>query len=216
VHSLHAALKNLYTGPNDRQEGAIDGFLIDVIKDDRLIEIQTRNFGALQKKLNILLAQYQVQLVYPIAEVKWIVKLPANGEAPIYRRKSPRKGRYEQVFYELIRIPGLMLNPNLVLEVLLTKEEEIRRADGTGSWRRNGERIVDRRLIEINDRKFFLQPQDFLSLLPESIPDPFTNSQLAEHLHIPTNLANRMTYCLRKMNVIQVVAKQKRSFLYSR
>ena len=42
--SLHASLKELYSQPGDIIEGRVDGFHIDVVKKDRLVEIQTANF----------------------------------------------------------------------------------------------------------------------------------------------------------------------------
>ena len=215
MHSLHAALKDYYTGPNDQQEARVSGYIIDVQRKDNLVEIQTRNFAALRNKLSTLLPSYRLHLVYPIAVEKWIIKLPAEGNDPISRRKSPRKGRLEHAFYELIYIPEIIRHPNLVLEVLLIRMEEIRRTDGAGSWKRKGESIVDRRLLEILDQHIFSSPSDFLTILPPVLPVQFTNQQLAHTLGIPKNLATRMTYTLREMDLIHIVSKRKRSNLYT-
>ena len=39
--SLHAAIKQLYNIPGAKTEVKVDGFVIDVVKGDLLIEIQT-------------------------------------------------------------------------------------------------------------------------------------------------------------------------------
>ena len=51
----------------------IDNFVIDIVRDDLLIEIQTRNLSAIKKKLTKLLLANRVRLVYPIARIKWIL-----------------------------------------------------------------------------------------------------------------------------------------------
>src|ERR687896_732051 len=109
---LHASLKQWYARPGDRLEVTVDGFVIDIVRDDLLIEIQTRNFASIKSKLNNLARCHRVRLIYPILQEKWIVR-PAtlNGKGAI-RRKSPKRGRTEDLFWELVSIPQLLLNPN--------------------------------------------------------------------------------------------------------
>jgi hypothetical protein len=212
--SLHAALKDWYAQPGDQQEVSIDGYLVDIVRDNLLIEIQTRNFNALKDKLSNLLERHPVRLVHPIAREKWILRLPGAGGIPKSRRKSPRRGRLEHLFLEMVRIPHLVANPSFSLEVLITREEEIRRDDGKGSWRRRGQSIVDRRLIDVIDNHLFASPTDYMSLIPADLPHPFTNQDLATELNIPRYLAAKMTYCLRSMQVLDIIGKRGRWLLY--
>jgi hypothetical protein len=55
---LHASLKQWYAQPGDRFEVAVDGFVIDIVRDDLLIEIQTRNFASINSKLCKLTQSY--------------------------------------------------------------------------------------------------------------------------------------------------------------
>ena len=41
--------KAWYAAPGDRMEQPIDGYVADLVRGDELIEIQTRNFGALKR-----------------------------------------------------------------------------------------------------------------------------------------------------------------------
>ena len=91
-HSLHSAIKDWYSLPGDKFEVKIDDFIIDIVRDHLLIEIQTRNFSAIKKKLTKLLENHQVRLVYPISQLKWIVYVTESDEI-IRKRKSPKKGR---------------------------------------------------------------------------------------------------------------------------
>ncbi len=76
---LHAALKEWYVQPNNQLEVSFDGFVVDVVCGGLLVEIQTRNFAAMKKKLDKLMVHHRTRLVYPIPRKKWIVKLAETG-----------------------------------------------------------------------------------------------------------------------------------------
>jgi len=211
--SLHAKIKELYNAPESEVEVTVDGFVIDVVRGDLLIEIQTRKFSAIKDKLYKLMKNHPVRLVYPIAQEKWIVRQSEDGEV-ISRRKSPKKMGLLHIFEELVSIPTFIIHSNFEIEILLTKEEEIRVNDGKGSWRRKGWSSVDRDLVDILDRKLFTTPSDFLGLIPDTIEEPFTTKTLSETLKIPRHLVQKMTYCMRKMGALKVVGKEGNAHLY--
>ena len=103
--SLHRALKARYAAPGSATEQAVDGFVADVKVGERLVEIHTGNFSPLKRKLPRLLAQYPLTLVYPIAQDRYIVKVPDNPGGKTTRRKSPKHGSVYQVFEPLTSIP---------------------------------------------------------------------------------------------------------------
>ena len=98
---LHASLKEWYAQPGDRFEVAVEGFVIDIVRDALLLEIQTRNFAAIRSKLTSLARSHQIRLIYPIAQEKWIVKLDEDGTSVVNRRKSPKRGRVVDLFWEM-------------------------------------------------------------------------------------------------------------------
>jgi hypothetical protein len=211
---LHAALKAWYARPGDRFEVPVDGYVIDLVRGDLLIEIQTRNFGAMKQKLRKLTATRRVRLVYPIACEKWVVKPPTLGIGRLSRRKSPRRGRVEDLFRELVSVPWLPANSNFSLEVLLIREEEVRRLAKRRRWRTPGWRTEERRLIEVVDRRLFETAADWRGLLPASLGATFTTRDLSTGLEIDRHLAQQMAYCLRGMGVIDLIGKQGRGNLY--
>jgi hypothetical protein len=214
--ALHASLKEWCARPGDRFEVPVDGSVIDIVQGDLLLEIQTKSFASIRSKLTRLARLHRIRLIYPIAEEKWIVKLPANdGTASrVTRRKSPRKGRVEDLFWEMVRFPQLLANRNFSLEVLLIREEETRRYDGKRRWRTKGWVTDGRRLLEVVDRRLFEKPTDWQMLLPEKSAEPFTAKDLAEELGIRRQLAQRMAYCLCKGRVIQLTGTRGRANLY--
>ncbi len=213
--SLHASLKRYFALPGDELEAPIAGFVIDIVRGDQLIEIQTGGFTPLRRKLATLLAAgYHVHLVHPIAAAKWIVRAAAAGGRPS-RRKSPRRGRSLDIFYELVRIPHLLADPALTIEVVLTHEEEVRLDDGQGSWRRKGWSIADHRLLEVIDSQVFRTPEDYLACLPTDLPRPFTNKTLAAQLAVPIWLAGKMTYTLEKAGWLERTGKDGKAHLFT-
>jgi len=211
---LHAALKEWYREEGDLLEVGVDGFVIDLVRDDVLIEIQTRGFSSMRRKLDRLLDQHPIRLVHPIAAEKWIRKIDASG-VEVSRRKSPKRGMVADVCAELVSFPALLSHPNFTLEVLLVQEEEVRRPDPT-AWRRNGWRIAERRLVGILERAEFSSPQGLLSLLPADLPDPFTTADLAAGLGRTRHLAQEVAYCLRESGVLEVGGRTKRGIEYIR
>ncbi len=210
---LHASLKEWYALPGDQFEVAIDGFVIDVVQNDLLVEIQTGNFASIKAKLNKLVRSHHVRLVYPIAQEKWIVKLAKDKSSSVTRRKSPKRGRVEDLFVEMVSFPQLIKTRNFSLEILMTREEEVRRYEGKRKWRRGGWAVEERRLLDVVNRRLFERPTDWQVLLPKEMGS-FTARNLAEALGIRRPLAQKMAYCLRKAGVIELIGKQGRANLY--
>jgi hypothetical protein len=186
----------------------VSGYIVDIIQNDTIIEIQTGNFSKIRKKLAKLLEHYKVKLVYPIACEKELVVYDSRREKILYRRRSPKRGKLIDVVDEIIYIPKLIAQKTFSLEAVLIKEEEIRAADGEGSWRRRGVSVVDRKLVKIVDRIEFLHVRDYLKLLPDHLPSSFTNKDIADVMCIPMRKAQKLTYSLRQMGLLRVIGKK--------
>lgn len=210
---LHASLKQWYARPGDRFEVAVGGFVIDIVRDDLLIEIQTGNFYSIKSKLANLVQSHQVRLIYPIAREKWILRPTADDHGRVIRRKSPKRGRLEDLFWEMVSIPQLLSHRNFSLEVLMIKEEETRRFEGKRHWRKRGWVTDARRLLEVLDRRLFKEPADWRGFLPAGL-EPFTARDLAATMGTSTELAQKVAYCLQKGGVIELTGKRGRANLY--
>lgn len=212
---LHAALKRWYSIEGDRIEEPVDGFVVDIVRGDTLIEIQTRSFSSMKRKLARLLDAHRVRLVYPVPVEKWIVKLDEDDEV-LSRRKSPKRGMVADLFGELVSFPDLIDHPGLSIEVLMIQEEEVRRFEPNKAWRRKGWVIDERRLIQVVDRALFDSPASLGALLPGDLPEEFDTAQLAEGLGCNRRLAQQMTYCLRHAGAIEMAGKEGNAILYRR
>ena len=213
---LHAALKQWYAQPEDHLEVKVDGFVIDLVRGDLLVEIQTGSFSPLKRKLNRLAETHPVRLVFPVALEKWIVTLPQDEQGSPSRRKSPKRGRVEHLFDQLIYIPALLEHENFSLEVLLIHEEEVRRLEARRQkWRKKWV-TTERRLLEVVERRVFQTPIELVDLLPASLPDVFTVREAAKAAGQPEWLARKMIYCLRVMGLIMADGKKGRAIIYRR
>lgn len=212
--SLHAALKTYLAQPGDQFEARLGRYVIDVLRGDLLIEIQTRHLYALRPKLRRLLDDgRRIHLVHPLPGERWIARQDADGR-PLSRRKSPKHAAIRDIFGELVRVPDLAAHPNLTLEVLLIREEQVWRDDGRGSWRRGRWSLVDRRLLGVAESAVFGPPADYLALLPP-LPQPFTNADLARMRGWNNHLAGKATYALRAMGLLASAEKRGRSNLFT-
>jgi hypothetical protein len=211
---LHASLKEWYAQPGDSFEVSVDGYVIDIVRDDLLLEIQTGSFASIKSKITHLVRTHPLRLIYPIAREKFIVKLAHDngGEQP--RRKSPKRGRVEELFREMVSFPNLITNPNFSLEVLLVQEEEVRRYEANRNWRRKGWVTHERRLLAVLDQQRFETPADWRALLPENLGELFTTKDLADTGAMPLGLAQKTAYCLRKAGVIDLSGRQGRLHIY--
>jgi hypothetical protein len=204
---LHASLKRWYARPGDLVEVPVDGFVVDLVRADLLIEVQTSGFSSMRHKVAALVELgHRVRIVHPIPIDKWIVKVDGDGTVQS-RRRSPRHGIPTDVFAELVSFPGLLVHPQLEVDVLLTIEEEVRCHTPGRARRRRGWGIVERRLIEVVESLLVATAGDLVGLLPDGLPETFTTADLAERLGRPRRAAQQMAYCLRKAGIIAAVGK---------
>lgn len=211
---LHASLKDWYAKPGDDVEVPVDGFIIDIVRQDLLIEIQTGGFSSMKSKLKELLCSGRsVRIVYPIPENKWIVKVDDDGTI-LSRRRSPKHGSLTDIFSELVSFPTLLTRSDLEVDVLLTHEEEYRLRTPGKSWRRKGWSVMERRLVEVTGSHLLTSGSDICGLLPVGLPGVFTTGDLAKALERPRRAAQQMAYCLRETGLIETVGKQGNAFEY--
>ncbi|QHL85980.1 hypothetical protein GU926_00380 [Nibribacter ruber] len=213
--SLHLALKEWLAQPQDRLEVPVKGYVVDLVRGHQLVEIQTRNFSAIRPKLLALLSDHPVHLVHPVTAEKVVAQVDGTGKNILSRRKSPYQGKLTDLFEELVRIPELVSHANFTLEFVLIKEEEVRCRDGKGSKYRKRVSVKDRKLLQVLSTHLFTCPQDFLTFLPEILPQPFSNKDLQASLQLPLHRCRQITYCLRKMDALVVSGKKGNELLFS-
>lgn len=205
--ALHAAVKALLAEPGDRFEVPVGGFVIDLVRaDGELVEVQTGGFGPLGRKLDALLDEHRVRIVHPVAAERRIVRVDEHGEV-LAARRSPKRATAVAVFDKLVSFPSLLSHPHLTIEVLLLREDHIRKPEPVttrGRTRDPGER----RLVAVLDRVVLRTREDILAALPVLPPEPFSTRELAALLRCSTGLAQRTLYCLRTVGIVEPAGKR--------
>lgn len=211
---LHAALKTWLARPGDAFEVRVDGYVIDVVRaDGELVEVQTGGFSPLRGKLDALLDRHRIRIVHPVPARRRIVRVDEEGEV-LSQRPSPKKPGPETIFEGLVSFPTLLSHPNLVIEVLLCREDHVRKpapVRGRRYLRDPGER----RLTEVLERIELTGPADAAALIP-SFDEPFTTKELAKAMRVPLPLAQKTAACLRALEVLEPAGMRGRAPLHTR
>ncbi|HPE70087.1 MAG TPA: hypothetical protein P5560_06755 [Thermotogota bacterium] len=212
---LHAGIKEWMFEPGDRLEVPLEGYVIDLVRGEELIEIQTRNLGKIVPKLFALLPKHPVRVVMPIIVEKTLHYLDPSSGASVLRRKSPAHQTLWDLFAEWIFSPELFHQAGFTMQVLEVSVEETRCDNGKGSWRRKGVQ-VQQRVLECVHRSHVIRGLSGLAeLLPVELPPVFGNENLVGLLGVSPNLASKISYTYRKAGVFHTVGKRGRKLLFA-
>ncbi len=216
---LHASLKRIYAGragPGARYEASVAGKVVDVVLPDELVEVQTRNLGKICDKVLSLACVMPVRVVHPVAAETVIERAdPASGEI-VSRRRSTARRDFWSVFDELVKASSIVASPNVRLDVVLVRVVETRVRDGSGSWRRRGDRVLSRELAEVTRTVSLDRKADWLALLPPGLGEPFDSDSLGKALGIEAFRARKVLYVFRRAGLLAERGKSGNRKLYGR
>ena len=205
--SLHAAIKTYLCPDTDYHERPVADMLAadgeptrgrrvaDVLLDGRIFEVQTGSFFPLREKIAWYLAHTpcRVTVVHPIPAVKYLSWIdPASGDL-LSRRRSPKRGRVQDVARELYWVSDFIGNSRFSVRLLLMEMEEYRIADGYGREGKRGssrhERIAtavleDVTLATAEDYRAAFLPAALATTGEDGRPLPFTAATYAKAIGI--------------------------------
>jgi hypothetical protein len=193
----------------------VDGYIVDILRGDLIIEIQTGSFSKIARKMRDLVTRHRVRLVYPVPRDRWIVKLPQAPDDPVTRRKSPNHLGAIDVFRELVSFPELIVHPNFELDVVMTEEEAVWSFVGHKGWRRRGWVTIERRLVNVYEMVSLRESADYMSMIPVGLPGEFLTSDLATAIRRPRRVAQKVAYCLCNGGFIEKVGSQGNANVYA-
>ena len=172
--TLHAVIKHTLEPDEKQHEIKIGRFYADIVNGENIIEVQTRGFNSLRKKLAYFLEKHVVTVVYPIAQTKWIVWInPDTGEAT-KKRKSPKVGKMYEIFDELYKIKPFLTHPNLRMKLLFFDITEYRNLNGWSHDKKKGSSRYDRIPQSLNSIINVENVNEYRKLIPENLPEIFT------------------------------------------
>jgi len=212
--TVHAILKNYYEPDEDKQEIPIENYVADIYSDDKIIEIQTRQFNKMREKLKAFLPHYSVTIVYPIPREKWLIWIDEETEEMTQKRKSPKKGNPYQAFIELYKIKMFLKDPNLHFRLVLMDMEEYKLLNGWSKDRKKGSTRYDRIPTKIVEEVEIDRIEDYMQFVPYELEDPFTSKDFAKVAHIPVKLAQTVLNILFDLGIVERIGKKERTYLY--
>ena len=212
--TLHAVLKEYFEPHKENQELRVGSFVADIVGENGVIEIQTRQFNRLVRKLECFLEYCDVTVVYPIPQVKYLSWIDTDTGEVTSRRRSPKKGSIYDAAPELYRIKYTLDNPRMCLCLCLLEVEETRYLNGWSYDRKRGSSRCDRVPTGLCEEIYLRCPDDYRIFIPERLSDEFTSSDFAKAAH--TNLRNAQTVLnlLGYLEIVEKTGRRSRSVTY--
>ena len=212
--TLHAVLKAYCEPSADSREIKIGRYVADIVGENGSIEIQTRDFNHLRRKLEAFLPCADVTVVYPIAQTKFLCWINEETGEVTAKRRSPKIGKPVDIFPELYKIKPLLTDPHLRFRILLLEVTEYRYLNGWSKDKKKGssrcDRIPDKWFSEIAlDR-----PADYAVFLPDELPVPFTSKDYAKTVKRNGHLAQTALNVLNEVGAVKRVGKTGNLYLY--
>lgn len=213
-NSLHNKLKAIYCPPNAKNECVVSKYVCDILcNDNRIIEIQTCNFRNMKKKLEELLKEHVIEIIYPISVNTYIKTLNAEGkERGVHL--SPLHGSIFQVCREISAIKHLIDEKNLKIRLVYIESITTKLDDKKGRSRYKKPRIVEKELSKIINEEFYENIGELLSSMLAKLPKTFTTEDI-EKLGYKRR-SNYVIWFFKKLNMITEIGKQGSRKLYSK
>ena len=149
-------------------------FVADVLDGGTVYEIQTGLFAPLREKIRWILdnTSYNIVLIHPIAEVKWISTISRDGRIGP-RKKSPKKESLRDIAGELYFISEFLSSPRFSL-VILTLEAEQYKKNTAAEGKRPRYKKYELIPIALLRAHIFRTLDDYRIFIPDDLPEVFT------------------------------------------
>lgn len=210
---IHNTLKNYFEPHSENHEISIGGYIADIVGESGIIEIQTRSFYRMRKKLEAFLEAADVSVVYPAVVEKTIIKLGGEDGEVQSIRKSPKHASEWDVFEELYAIRDMLGNPRLNICIVLITANEIRNGETMKRGRKRA--VVSEKLpTSLVDEIWLRAPCDYARFLPQGMDSEFTSGEFARLWKIPVRTARYALPVLCAVGLCEHAGKSGRSNLY--
>lgn len=213
---LHRVIKFYFVEDSTFHEIKIGSFYADIFANNAIIEIQTRAFNALRKKLDFFLPNYKVTLVYPIPHIKWLSWIDMETGEASAKRKSPKKGSFYNAFFELYKIKSYLDNKNLNIHLMLIDVEDYRYLNGWSLNKKKGSSRYERIPLKLIDEVCLTTPVDYNVFLPDSLPLNFTSKDYQKATPLNLHHSQIALNILSSLGVVVRVGKAKNSIVYQK
>ena len=219
--TMHAILKHYFDEDTYNHEIKIGGFVADILKKNvdntpSIIEIQTRQFDKLRKKLDAFLKVCPVTVVYPIARTKWLSWIDFRTGEVAAKRKSPKVGKPYEIFVELYRIKHLLTNKNLKICIIMLDIEEYRYLNGWSRDKKRGSSRSDRIPTEIIEEIYINDKLEYNKLIPNELKELFTSKDFKKASGLSLSASQTALNVLNSVGSVERIGKQGNLYIYKK
>lgn len=216
---LHQILKKFIEEDETMHERAIGPYVADVLRENRVFEIQTGSFYPMKEKIKYYLEEtdYSINIIRPLPYIKWCIWIdPDSGEIKS-RRKSSKKTLPKDVMRDWLFLCDFLGNERLKITFLLLEEEEYRFLCGWSADKKRDSRRYQRMPLGLIDEKVYGRAEDYLEFLPEALGNNFTASEYMKASGIRTYGGYAALKILCRLGFIEKTSEKRgQSFLYKR
>ena len=212
---LHIILKKYFEPDCAYHEIPTNGFIADIRRDGEIIEIETSGFSGLKPKLEAYLGEYQVTLVYPLAQKRYISWIDTETQEISDRRQSPKKANAYDALFEMVRILPYVNHPNLTVVSPLLEIDEYRLLDGWSKDKKKGSNRYERVPVDILGMVRLSCDEDYRAYIPESAGGNFTVKEFAKAAKIREERARAVIKVMEARGILANTGKSGRSYRYS-
>ncbi len=213
---LHLILKNFFEPDTDCQEQKVGRFVADIKNADGITEIQTRAFGSMRKKLTAFTKEHHVNVVFPIATQKCIIKInPDSGELS-ERRKSPKHGKPWDILYELYALRPIMPLDNVTFTLVFCEMDEFRVTGIKSLGRRRNAVRYERIPTSLVDILVLETPEDMEVLIPPNLGDSFSSAEFAKAAKMTPRTSGYAIRTLVSLGVIEHTETKGKAYIYKK
>ncbi len=215
---LHAVIKRYLAADEDLHEVGVRDtrYVSDVRVGQDVYEVQTGSFYPMRKKIAYYLEKTDctVTVVHPLPVEKWVTWIdPETGDITS-RKKSPKHASAVDLLPQLYSLLPHLGHPRLHFRVLLIAAEDFRLLDGWSQDRKRGSRRYERIPLDLLGEMEFSTPDDFKTLLPATLPSPFTVRELMRETHLRSRPAYAAAHALEAMGVITAAPPIRRAMAF--
>ncbi len=212
--TIHAVLKDYMDSNPAHQEQPFCGYVADIYDGSAIVEIQTRGFDRLRRKLAPFLNEAPVTIVHPIPDTKWLVMIDRDTGEILSRRRSPKHGSIYSAIPELYKIKSFLKEPNLHFHFIFLDVEEYRLFQGCYKGRRKKSVTQERIPLSFNYEIMIDTKEDYRTFIPDGLPSEFTSKDFAKTARIPLPCAQTALNILTYMNTVTRIGKKGNSIIY--
>ena len=182
-------------------------FVADILKNGNVYEIQTGALPLLTEKIKWILenTDYNVTVIHPIAETKWVNVLNKQNDVE-KRYRSPLRGKLTDIAPELYAFKDFVSTPRFSLVILFMEAEQYIKTATKG---RSRPRYKKYELIPVNllRAQVFKSLDDYKTFVPDTLDGEFTVKDFGAKTKIRGRDAYLTIYSLRDLGLIEECGK---------